>query len=178
MPQNDGLYYVICPVNMLNRRQHSVGHIANFSPVICSSTPETGSWRARLTFRFENKSFLILSSAHALISVILAGKHDSRRHLSNGAPLPHRFLFRPRFSFRAVESLTYEPEKKKRTKKTPATQPMIVREDLTSFRKDNSANFSDTVGVKEARRTRNKIDLTFCCKYEHYFQLKRIWRGL
>ena len=79
-----------------------------------------------------------------------------------------------RFSSRAVESLTLRTRKEKTHQKTPATQAMIVREDLTSFKKDNSANFSETVGVKEARRTRNKIDLTFCCKYKHYFQLQRI----
>ena len=86
----------------------------------------------------------------------------------------------PSFSFSSSVQLSrgrisyLRTREEKCTEKTPATQAMIVREDLTSFKKDNSANFSDTVGVKEARRTRNKIDLTFCCKYKHYFQLQRI----
>ena len=89
-------------------------------------------------------------------------------------PSPIVFFFVLGSALARLNLLLYEPEKKKRTKNNPATQAMIVREDLTSFKKDNSANFSDTVGVKEARRTWNKIDLTFCCKYKHYFQLQRI----
>ena len=89
-------------------------------------------------------------------------------------PSPIVFFFVLGSAFARLNLLLTNQRKKKRTKNPPATQPMIVREDLTSFKKDNSANFSDTVGVKEARRTRNKIDLTFCCKYKHYFQLQRI----
>ena len=42
-------------------------------------------------------------------------------------PLPHRFLFRPRFSFRTGESLTLRTTKEKTDQKTPpATQPVVI----------------------------------------------------
>ena len=57
-------------------------------------------------------------------------------------PPPPSFSFSSSLHFRAVESLTLRTRKEKTHHKKPATQATIVEKGLTSFKKDNSANFS------------------------------------
>ena len=71
-------------------------------------------------------------------------------------PSPIVFFFVLGSAFARL-NLLLTNQRRKRTKKTPATQAMIVREDLTSFKKDNSANFSDKVGVKLKKQSAQGI---------------------
>ena len=71
-------------------------------------------------------------------------------------PSPIVFFFVLGSAFARL-NLLLTNQRRKRTKKIPATQAMIVREDLTSFKKDNSANFSDKVGVKLKKQSAQGI---------------------
>ena len=71
-------------------------------------------------------------------------------------PSPIAFFFVLGSAFARL-NLLLTNQRRKRTKKTPATQAMIVREELTSFKKDNSANFSDKVGVKLKKQSAQGI---------------------
>ena len=85
---------------------------------------------ARVAGGFFGVFFLRGSKSKSLVTAarMLKRGPNRKRHRPLPSPLPHHFLFRPRFCFRAVVSLTLRNTKHKgkyTTKKTPpVTQAM------------------------------------------------------
>ena len=98
-------------------------------------------------------------------------------------PLPHRFLFRPRFRFRGAESLLNASPKKKHTKKpdscadcAPRWQTRLVRVPIKQsvFRSRRSGGHHTEKGIKWQIHDKKKPDVVFCSV--SYFEQELVTR--